>query len=331
MAGQVVTVFGGSGFLGRYVVRALAKNGAVVRVAGRRAQDALICKPMGDVGQIVPVAVNIRDDEMVAAAVAGADQVVNLVGLLFERGPQTFDAIHHEAAGRIARAAANAGATDFLQMSAIGASAASESRYLSTKAAGEAAVRAAFPSATVLRPSLVFGPEDDFFNRFAGYARFAPALPLIGGGKTRFQPVYVCDVAAAAARALSSSDAKGKVFELGGPATYSFRELMEIILDITERRRFLVPVPFWAAQAKAAIIEAMLALPAAIVPGLTPAPPITTDQVKSLRYDNVVSDGAADLSTLGIQPTALEAILPQYLSRFRAGGGRGVAHGHSAL
>jgi len=306
----VVTVFGGAGFLGRYVVRALARGGARVRVACRRPDEALRCKPMGDVGQIVPVAANIRDDASVAAAVAGADVVINLVGILYESGRQTFEAVHHEGAARIARAAKAAGAKRLIQVSAIGADAQSRSEYARTKAAGESAALAAFPGATIVRPSILFGPEDDFFNRFAAMARLALALPLIGGGHTRFQPVYVCDVAAAIVAALEDPASAGKTYELGGPNSYSFRALMEVMLAEIGRRRLLVPVPFWAAGALAFFLEFL------------PIPPLTRDQVRSLGYDSVVSPGAAGFAQLGIAPTALEVILPTYLARYRRGGGR---------
>ena len=238
------TVFGGSGFVGRHVVRELAKSGADVRVAVRRADRALFLKTMGDVGQITPVTANVRDDASVAAAVEGAQAVVNLVGILFERARQTFDAVHHQAAGRIARAAASAGAEQLVHVSAIGADEQSRSAYARSKAAGEAAVRLAFPSAAIVRPSIVFGADDDFFNRFAALARLSPMLPLIGGGKTRFQPVYVGDVAAAIAELLSTGQGGGTAYELGGPEIFTFRELLEMVLEATGRRRLLVPVPF---------------------------------------------------------------------------------------
>jgi NADH dehydrogenase len=304
----VVTVFGGAGFLGRYVVRALARGGARVRVACRRPDDALRCKPMGDVGQIAPVAANIRDDASVAAAVAGSDAVINLVGILYEGGRQTFEAVHHEGAARIARAARAAGAARLVQVSAIGAALQARSDYARTKAAGERAALAEFPEATIIRPSILFGPEDDFFNRFAAMARVSPALPLIGGGHTRFQPVYVCDVAAAIVAALDDAASAGGTYELGGPGAYSFRALMELMLAEIGRKRFLVPVPFQAAGALAFFLE------------ILPRPPLTRDQVRSLRSDNVASPGAAGFGQFGISPTALEVILPTYLSRYRRGG-----------
>jgi len=306
----IVTVFGGAGFVGRAVVRELARAGARVRVACRRPDEALRCKPMGDVGQIVPVAANVRDDASIAAAVQGADTVINLVGVLYERGRQTFRAVHAEAPGRIGRAARAARARRLIHFSAIGADPASPSAYARSKAAGEAAVRTAFPDATILRPSIVFGPEDDFFNRFAGLARVLPALPLIGGGHTRFQPVYVGDVADAVMAALAAPDTAGRIFELGGPRVYSFRALMEILLAEIHRHRLLVPVPFWLANAEALFLECL------------PKPLLTRDQVRLLRTDNVVAPGAAGFADLGISPTALEVILPTYLHRYRRGGRR---------
>ena len=306
----VVTVFGGAGFLGRYVVRALAREGARVRVACRRPDEALRCKPMGDVGQIALVAANIRDDDSISAALAGSDTVVNLVGILYESGRQTFEAVHHEGAARIARAAKAAGVKRLIHVSAIGADPQGGSDYARTKGAGERAAFAAFPGTTVIRPSILFGPEDDFFNRFSALARISPVLPLIGGGHARFQPVYVCDVAAAILAALGDAASAGRTYELGGPGTYSFRALMQLMLTEVERKRVLVPVPFCAATALAFFLE------------LSPIPLLTRDQVRSLRSDNVASPGAAGFTDLGISPTALEVILPTYLSRYRRGGSR---------
>jgi NADH dehydrogenase len=300
-----VTVFGGAGFIGRYVVRALALAGARVRVACRRPEEAMALKPMGDVGQIAPIAANLRDDGSVRGAVEGADLVVNLVGILFERGRQTFTALHEDGAGRVARMAAEASAQRLIHVSAIGADMQSESAYARSKAAGEAAVRQAFPKATILRPSIVFGPEDAFFNRFAALARLSPVLPLIGGGRTLFQPVYVGDVAAAA-RAVAEDDATaGETYELGGPGRYSFRQLLEKMLAETGRRCLLVPVPAAIMMAEALFLEAL------------PVPPLTRDQVRLLGYDNVVSEGARGLDDLGISPTPLDIILPAYLARYR--------------
>ncbi|HWA41825.1 MAG TPA: complex I NDUFA9 subunit family protein [Hypericibacter adhaerens] len=308
MARRLATVFGGSGFIGRYVVQRLAKQGWMVRAAVRRPDEALFLKPLGDVGQITPVAANLRHQGSVEAAVAGADAVVNLVGLLYQAGPQRFDAVHVEGAGRTAAAAAKAGASRFVQISAIGADPASPAAYARTKAAGEAAVRAAFARATVLRPSIVFGPEDQFFNRFAQMARMSPALPLIGGGHTKFQPVYVGDVADAVMAAIERPEALGQTYELGGPEIRTFRQLMELMLSEIERKRLLIPVPFALASLQGALL------------GLLPMPPLTLDQVRLLKRDNVVGAGMPGLKELGIDATALELILPTYLARYRPGG-----------
>jgi NADH dehydrogenase len=328
MADRLVTVFGGSGFIGRYLVKRLAERGDQVRVAVRDPDGALFLKPMGEVGQIVPVQANLRDDRSVAAAVEGADAVVNLVGILYERGKQTFEAVHRDGAARAAAAAAKAGATRFVQMSALGASLGSPSRYAWSKAAGEAAVRQAFPGAAIVRPSVVFGPEDDFFNRFAALARLSPALPifgawppriarsrdggleieLFGSGGTRFQPVYVGDVAAAMARLLDDPETAGKTYQLGGPRVYTFKELMELVLAETGRRRVLVPLPFWVADLQATVLQ------------LLPVPPLTRDQVRLLQRDNVVDREALTLADLGITPTAVEAVVSTYLTRFRPAG-----------
>ena len=308
---NVVTVFGGSGFIGRYVVQELAEAGARVRAAVRLPERAGFLRPMGDVGQITPVAANVRDDASVAAAVAGADTVINLVGVLYERGPQKFAAVHADGARRVAAAAKAAGATRFIQISALGADPQSGSHYASTKGAGEQLVRAAFPDATIVRPSVVFGPEDDFFNKFAMIARLSPALPLIGGGHTRFQPVYVGDVAKAVAAVAGGNAASGETYELGGPQIYSFRELMAIVLTSIGRRRLLAPVPFPVARLQAAFLE------------LSPfAPLLTRDQVRLLGQDNIVSGDHPGLDDLGIEAASVEAIVPAYLQRYR----RGVWH-----
>ena len=308
MAVQVATVFGASGFIGRYVVRALARTGAQVRAAVRHPEAALFLKPMGDVGQIAPVQANVRDDASVAAAVDGADTVINLVGVLYERCRQRFDAVHEAGAGRIARAAADAGAARLVHVSAIVADAHSPAHYARSKAAGEEAVRAAFAAATIVRPSVVFGMEDDFYNRFAWLARLSPALPLIGGGKTRFQPVYVADVAAGIMAALDSADAAGRVYEFAGPRIYSFEEILSYILAQTGRRRLLVPLPSAIAAIKAYFLE------------LSPFPPLLTrDQVRLLAAD-AVAGAAPGLADLGITATAVESIVPGYLGRYRRGG-----------
>ena len=316
MAARVVTVFGGSGFIGRYLVQRLAKRGWTVRVAVRHPDRALFLKPMGAVGQITPVAASVRHAGSIAAVVAGADAVVNLVGILGERGAQTFAAVHGDGAAAVAEAAKAAGARTLVHMSALGADPASSAQYARTKAAGEQGVRTAFPGAAIARPSIVFGPEDGFFNRFAALARFSPALPLIGGGKTRFQPVYVGDVAGALLRLTEDPATAGKTYELGGPRIYSFRELLELMLREIGRRRLLVSVPFGVARAQALAMEIV----DRATLQLLPPPPLTADQVRLLERDNVVSSGALTLADLGIQPTAVELTVPSYLARYRPGG-----------
>jgi len=305
---RVATVFGGSGFIGRHLIKRLAKTGTIIRVATRHPSSANFLRTNGSVGQIVPIAVNINDDASVAAAVRDADIVINLIGILYESGVNSFTGTQGEAPGRIARLAKAAGAQRFIQISAIGADANSESAYARSKAAGEQGVRKAFPEATILRPSIVFGPEDGFFNRFAAMARISPALPLIGGGHTKLQPVYVGDVADAIMKAIELPEAQGKTYELGGPRVYTFKELMQLVLQETRRKRFLVPMPWSVAEFQGRIL------------GKLPKPPLTEDQVLLLKNDNVVSPGAATLGDLGIQPTAAEVIIPTYLDRFRVGG-----------
>ncbi len=307
----LITVFGGSGFLGRHLIRALAREGYRIRVGVRRPDLAGDLQPLGRVGQIGVVQANLRHPESVAAAVRDAAVVINLVGILYERGKQTFASVQGQGAGNVARAAASVGAR-MIQVSAIGADADATSRYARSKAAGEAAVREAVPDATIFRPSIMFGPEDDFFNRFAAIARVSPFLPLIGGGETRFQPVYVGDVAAAIAAAVAGRARPGTTYELGGPAVRTFRELMEYVLETTERRRLLLPVPFGLAKFKAQFLQYM------------PKPLLTPDQVESLRADNVVSAQAQaegrTLEGLGLSPTAIAAVVPAYLWRFRKTG-----------
>jgi uncharacterized protein YbjT (DUF2867 family) len=311
MAG-LVTVFGGSGFVGRHVVRALAKAGWRVRAASRRPDLAGHLQPMGTVGQIMPIQANLRYPDSVMRAVDGADAVINLVGILFETGRQGFDAVQTEGPRAIAKAAVRAGITNFVHVSAIGADAASPALYARSKAAGEAAVLGEVPSAVVMRPSIVFGPEDNFFNQFAALARFLPALPLIGGGDTKFQPVFVGDVAQAVTKALEGGATPGKVYELGGPAVKSFREILEYILAETGRKRLLVPVPFPIAELQGRLL------------GMLPKPLLTRDQVLMLKSDNVVSALAMSegrtLQGLGIAADTIESIVPSYLYRFRAAG-----------
>jgi uncharacterized protein YbjT (DUF2867 family) len=308
MAVRRITVFGGSGFIGRYVVERLADTGAIVVVAVRDPEGAKNLRVFGNVGQVTPVGCNIRDADSVRAAAAGSDTVVNLCGILAETGRQTFQAVHVDGAANIARAAAAAGATRLIHVSAIGASDSARSGYARSKAAGERAVREAFPTATILRPSVVFGPEDGFFNLFAGIARLSPALPLFGGGTTRFQPVYVCDVAAAIANALADPATTGRTYELGGPEVCTFRELMQKLLTVIRRRRLLLPLPYLVGDIQALFL------------GLLPNPPLTRDMMRQMRVDNIVGSGAGSLADLGVTPTALDAVLPTYLARYRRGG-----------
>ena len=320
---KLVTVFGGSGFLGRHVVRALCKRGYRVRVAVRRPDLAGHLQPLGRVGQIHAVAANLRYPGSVEAAARDADIVINLVGILFESGRQRFDSVHTFGAEAVALAAAAFGAR-LVHISAIGADPDAASRYARSKAMGEQLVLSAMPSATILRPSIVFGPEDDFFNKFAALARIAPALPLIGGGHTRFQPVFAGDVASAILAALDRPLAAldrpqsgGTIYELGGLEVASFKELMQFVLATIERRRLLVPIPFGLAR----IMASFLQLPSSL---LGTKPPLTQDQVELLLRDNVVSAEATQagrtLAGLGIEPAAMRAVVPTYLWRFRKSG-----------
>jgi uncharacterized protein YbjT (DUF2867 family) len=305
---RIVTIFGGSGFIGRSVVLHLARRGWLIRVAVRRPRLARDLQPLGDVGQIAPIAVKVQDPLLVRAAIEGADAVLNLTGILYEKGRQSFQSVHVAGANNIARAAAMAGVESLVHVSALGADAGSPAAYASSKGRGEAAVHEAFPAAGIVRPSIVFGPDDDFFNRFARLAQMSPALPLIGGGKTRFQPVYVADVARAIVRCLEDRGTAGKTFELGGPRTYSFRELLTLMLEEIGRRRMFLPLTFDLASAAATLLEWL------------PVPPLTRDQVLMLKSDNVVSADALTLDTLGITATALEVVLPTYMDCYRVGG-----------
>jgi len=305
-AQDVVTVFGGSGFIGRYVVKRLAQAGHRVRVAVRDPEAALFLKPMGRVGQIVPLAAPVTDEAGVKRAVEGAGTVINLVGILSERRRGDFLAIHAEGAGRVARLAASSGVTRLVQMSAIGADAASPSLYGQSKAAGEQAVRQAFPGTAILRPSVVFGPEDAFFNRFAAMARFLPVMPVIAGG-TKLQPVFVGDVADAVIAVL---DRPGTTHELGGPRVWTMREILAYILTETGRHNPLMDVPMGIAEFQAAIL------------GCLPGKLLTRDQLLMLSRDNVAAVGTLGLADLGIIPTPVELAVPPYLARFRPGGGR---------
>lgn len=310
---NLVTIFGGSGFIGRYIARRMARAGWRVRVAVRNPEEALFVRPYGVVGQVEPIFCNVRDDDSVAAALLGADTVVNCVGLLAESGRNTFDAVQAEAPGRIARIASLHGIKRLVHISAIGADAESGSDYARSKAEGEDAVVSFIPGAVILRPSIVFGPEDEFFNRFAGMSRLGPVLPVVGAN-TRFQPVYVDDVAAAAEKALTDTKVTG-VYELGGPEVDTFRGLMETMLDVVGRRRLVLNVPFAIAR----VMAFFFGVGQFLTGGLVKAP-LTTDQVRNLANDNVVAEGARGLRDLGIQPTGLAAILPDYLWRFRHSG-----------
>lgn len=328
MAGRLATVFGGSGFIGRHLVRRLAAEGWRVRVAVRDPVAAEFLRTAGEVGQVVPMAADVTSERSVAEAVRDAQAVINLVGILYERGAATFQAIHVEGARRVAAAAKAAGAERLVHISALGAAEDAPSAYARSKAAGERAVREVFPKATVFRPSVVFGPEDGFFNRFAGMTRYSPFLPvftrdglrphvgrdglsldLYGSGGPRFQPVYVGDVADAIMAAVDDARHAGRIYELGGPRAYTMREIMELVETHTGRRRWLLPLPYGVARLQAAVLQYM------------PTPLITPDQVRQLERDNVVSGAAPGLAELGISPTAAEAILPTYLSRFRPPGG----------
>jgi uncharacterized protein YbjT (DUF2867 family) len=312
MSERLITLIGGSGFIGRHLVRRLAAQGYRIRVGVRRPEKAKFLQPLGDVGQIVPVQVNLRDDTSVLAAINGASAVVNLVGVLRNSGHQTFNALHGEGPGRVGRLAAMGGVERLIHISAIGANAESASHYAQSKAAGEAGLKDEYPAATIIRPSLVFGPDDQLFNRFGAMAAISPILPLFGNsfadaGATKFQPVFVGDVAAAIAQCLNDEATGGKTYEIGGPRVYSFRQLMELVLEYTGRRRLLLPVPFSIASLAATFLE------------MVPQAPVTRDQLKLLRIDNVCG-AVPGLPELGVSPTPLEAVLPEFLARFRKGG-----------
>ena len=309
----LVTVFGGSGFVGRQTVRALAKRGLRVRVACRRPNVADRMRLLGDVGQIEIMQANIRMPSSIDRALDGAEACVNLVGVLYEGGRQRFHSLHAQGARAIAEAAAARGINRLVQVSAIGADAASPSKYARTKALGEEAAREAVPEAVVIRPSVVFGKDDDLFNRFAAMATMSPVLPLPGGGATRFQPVFVGDVAQAIAACVTDPAGAGRTYELGGPQVYSFRELMVLTLAQIQRQRILLPLPWPMAR----LIGTLGDLQAAILPI---APPLTSDQLELLKSDNVANPALPGLAALGIRPTAVEAIVPTYLYRYRRGG-----------
>jgi uncharacterized protein YbjT (DUF2867 family) len=308
----LVTIYGGSGFLGRHVVRAIARTGARMRIAVRRPELAGHLQPLGSVGQINPVQANVRFPDSLIAAAEGADAVINLVGILFPTGKQSFKSVQDEGARHVAEAAKASGARSLVHVSAIGADADSPSVYGRSKAAGEAAVKAVFPEAVILRPSVVFGPEDDFFNRFAALARLSPVLPLIGGGHTKFQPVFVGDVARSVVAALTGLASADRPYELGGPEILTMRDVMERVLDYSMRERPLMPWPFWLAKLQAAFLQWL------------PTPPLTVDQVRLLQSDNVVSDAAIKagrtLHGLGIEPVPVASVVPDYLEQFRPRG-----------
>ena len=332
---SLVTVFGGSGFIGRHLIRCLAARGDTVRAAGRDTEAAMFLKTMGGPGQIVPFQADITKSEQAARAVAGANAVVNLVGILSEWGNRTFRRVHAGGAGNVAIAAREAGVGRLVQVSAIGADMNSESEYARSKAAGEAVTLNAYPDATIVRPSVVFGPEDGFFNLFAGLARISPVLPVFGcpvfpkitlfgdggpvsvdfygDGGTKFQPVYVGDVANAIQAILLDPETRSRTYELGGPRIYSFKEIMDLVLAETGRRRLLATVPFAVAGIEAWFLEKW------------PDPLLTRDQVKLLKRDNVVAAGALTLQDLGVGPTAAETILPTYLGRYRRHGSAGLS------
>ncbi|MFV1874752.1 complex I NDUFA9 subunit family protein [Nioella sp.] len=311
---KLVTIFGGSGFVGRYIARRMAKEGWRVRVAVRRPNEAIFVRPYGAVGQVEPILANIRDDASVAAAIAGADAVVNCVGVLTERGKNGFEAVQTEGAARIARLSAEAGVGQLVHLSAIGADAESDSDYARSKAEGEAAVQAHFPGAVILRPSVIFGTEDEFFNRFAKMTKLGPVLPLVGGN-SRFQPVYVDDVAKAAVAGVLGQ-AEAGIYELGGPDVETLHDLMVKMLGVIRRRRLIVNLPFWVGSVMAFGFGAMQALTV----GLIHNGVLTRDQVRQLRRDNVVSDGSKGFADLGIDPTDMDAVLAEYLWVYRPGG-----------
>ncbi|MGH6870432.1 MAG: complex I NDUFA9 subunit family protein [Rhizomicrobium sp.] len=308
MRKPLVTIFGGSGLLGRYCVRAFANAGWRIKVGVRHPNLAQYLPPMGHVGQILVTRADVTDPDAVAAATRGADTIINLVGILHPAQGQNYQSVHVEAPRTIGRAAKAAGVGTLIHVSTMNIGPESESIYARSKAQGELALREEFPGATLIKPSLVFGPEDQFFNKFAGLARMLPVLPLIGGGHTRFQPVFAGDVADAIVKCASNPSTRGKSYELGGPGIYTVKQLLEIILRETGRSRPLIPIPFWAATIKSYFLQ------------FVPGKPLTPDQVKFLKTDNVVNAGALGFADLGIEPDSLEAVLPAYLWRFRPKG-----------
>lgn len=316
MAGDLIVVFGGSGFVGRHVVKALARAGKRVRVAVRRPHLANDLRVLGDVGQIQIVQANVRYPDSVARALEGATGVINLVGILYERGKQNFFDIQEEGAATIAAHAAKLGIRRFVQMSAIGADPKSHARYARTKGEAEESVRTAIPEAVIIRPSIMFGPGDGFFNKFADMAKFYPVLPSIGFGNTKFQPVYVVDAARAIVNALDNPNAAGKTFELGGPRVYTFKQLLKYVTTEIQRPKWLVPLPFFIAHPMGMIIGMIYRLP--LVTDMLGAPPVTADQVELLKKPNIVGAKALTIADLGVtNPETVEAIVPTYLWRFR--------------
>ncbi len=311
---KLVTIYGGSGFVGRYIARRMANEGWRVRVAVRRPNEAMFVKTYGVVGQVEPILCNIRDDASVAAVMHGADAVVNCVGVLNELGKNAFDSVQAEGAERVARIAAEQGVERMVHISAIGADVESNSEYSRTKAQGEAGVLRHMPNAVILRPSVIFGTEDQFFNRFAGMTRMGPFLPLVGA-ETKFQPVYVDDVAKAAVQGVLGR-AEAGVYELGGPEVKTFRALMQQMLGVIHRRRVIIGMPFWAARIMAGVLDIVKFVSFQLFPNHI----LTRDQLKNLRRDNVVSEGAKSFGDLGIEPATLESVLPDYLWKFRPSG-----------
>lgn len=305
MEQRIITILGGTGFLGRYVVKELASAGYRLRIISRSPTKNAALKTAGDVGQISLISGDITNQQTYASAIKGSYAVINLVGILFESGKQTFTDTQSLGAERLASAAKAAGVRRFIHISALGVEHEAGSSYARSKFLGELAVMSAFPEATILRPSVIFGAEDNFFNKFAQLANIAPALPLIGGGVTKFQPVYVGDVARAVKTCLEREDTKGSTYELGGTKIYSFKEILEYILSVTGKKRFLLPLPFGVASIIGRIGE------------FIPTPPLTRDQVKLLRYNNVVSSNAKNFAHLGIVPTSVEAVVPEYLSMYQ--------------
>jgi uncharacterized protein YbjT (DUF2867 family) len=305
MEAKIITIVGGTGFLGRYVVRRLAKDGYVLRVIARSPEAAAYLKTAGNPGQIVLMGGDLARPESLTGKLDGSFAVINLAGILFESGKQKFATVHAQGSERLAQMAASAKAERFVQVSALGIDKATNSQYARSKLLGEKAVLAAFPTATILRPSVMFGPEDNFINQFARMATLSPALPLIGGGRTKFQPVYVDDVAAAIETCITTPNTKGQTYELGGPSIYTFKEILHYMLRVTGRHRALVPLPFALASVMGRAANAL------------PTPPITADQVRLLKFDNVVSPSARTFSALSIKPHSMDDIVPQYLARYR--------------